>query len=153
MASFKVYTSASLAQLSEMSEAERWQILEPAAELAREAYSEAVEAAFIQHSGDLAASPAVEKKKDKGGAVARIGLKGKHSKSSTGVRMKKDRNGKRRRSGRYSGTNAEVGYFLNYGTPRIAATHWFDNTSDKIEPEVQAKIEEGWNAYLDSKGV
>ena len=153
MAKFRANLDASLFELEQLSEDEKWQIIEPAAEVAREAYSAAAKSAFIQHTGALAASPAVEQKNKNGQVFARIALKGKHPGTGTGVRMKKDKNGKRRKSGRYSGTNAEVGYYLNFGTFRIAATHWFDNTSDKVEPEVQQKLEDGWNAYLDSQGV
>lgn len=153
MAKLNYHVDASFSQLAELTDDEKWQIIEPAAELARAAYAAAADAVFKRHTGALAESPTVERKTNKHGVFARIGLKGKHPNSSTGIRYKKDRNGKRRKSGNYSGTNAEVGYFLNYGTPRIKATHWFDNASDKVEAEVQQKLEDGWNAYLDSKGV
>ena len=154
MAKFFANMDASLLTLSQMTDENKWSILQPAAEIAKIAFSDAVQDTFQQHTGALAKSPvAVQKTKD-GTVFALIQLKGKHPKSSTGVRMKKGRNGKRRKSGRYSGTNAEVGYFLNYGTPRITnATHWYDKTEEKIAPQVQDKIEEGFNAYLEEQNL
>lgn len=153
MAKFYANMDASLLALSQMTDENKWSILQPAAEIAKTAFSDAVQDTFQQHTGALAKSPvAVQKRKD-GTVFALIQLKGKHPKSSTGVRMKKDRNGKRRKSGRYSGTNAEVGYFLNYGTPRIPATHWYENTEERIEPEIVAKVEEGYDAFLKEKNL
>lgn len=152
MAKFNATLDASLFQLEQLSDEEKWDMLEPAAQLARDAYSDAIRSTFDQHTGSLAQSPTVEQKMKDGQLIARISLKGKHPGTGTGIRMKKDKNG-RRKSGHYSGTNAEVGYYLNYGTPRIRASHWFDNANDRTEAQVQDKIEEGWNAYLDSKGV
>lgn len=144
---------ASLVQLGQLSDAEKWAILEPAGEVVRDAYSQTIRSTFKERTGALAKSPTVTQKNKDGQLVAVVTLKGKHPGTGKGIRMKKDKNGKRRKSGNYSGTNAEVGYYLNYGTPRIAATHWYDNATDKAEPQVQDKLEEGWNAYLDSKGV
>lgn len=153
MAKFYANMDASLLTLSQMTDENKWSILQPASEIAKTAFSDAVQDTFQQPTGALAKSPvAVQKAKD-GTVFALIQLKGKHPKSSTGVRMKKDQDGKRRKSGRYSGTNAEVGYFLNYGTPRIAATHWYENTEEKIAPQVQDKIEEGFNAYLEEQNL
>lgn len=153
MAKFYANLDASLLTLSQMTDENKWSILQPAAEIAKTAFSDAVQDTFQQHTGALAKSPvAVQKAKD-GTVFALIQLKGKHPKSSTGVRFKKDRAGKRRKSGRYSGTNAEVGLLLNYGTPRIAATHWYENAEEKIAPQVQDKIEEGFNAYLEEQNL
>lgn len=148
MASFKTNLDVSLLELSQLSDDDTWSILQPAAELAREAFSTAAQKTFKRHTGALAESPAAVRKLKDGSVFALIQLKGKHPRSGTGLRMKKDRNGNRRKSGRYSGSNAEVGYFLNYGTPRIAATHWYENTEEQIEPQVSSKIEEGYDAWL-----
>lgn len=47
----------------------------------------------------------------------------------------------------------DVGYYLEYGTPRMSAEHWMETTLEKSEEEIVAAMEAEWNAYLDSKGV
>lgn len=149
MAKFYADIDASLTELAQLSEEDKWAILQPAAEIAQKAFTRAVQRTFKQHTGALAKSPVVVQKSKDGSVYALVQLKGKHPKSGTGKRMKKGLDGKRRKSGRYSGSNAEVGYFLNYGTPRIPATHWHENAEEQVEPEITAKVEEGFNAFLE----
>lgn len=47
----------------------------------------------------------------------------------------------------------DVGYYLEYGTPRMSAEHWMETTLEKAEDEIVEAMEAEWNAYLDSQGV
>lgn len=153
MASFKFdgidYISASLEQLSNISDAEKMSIIRPAAEFLRTKYKEAIESRFVRRSGDLADSFAIDERSDDSGAYAHVFPKGKHRGSSTGKR--KRRNG--RSNGRYSGSNAEIGYILNYGSPRIAATHWLENTNDDAADEIVAIEQKKWDELITQKGL
>ena len=103
---------------------------------------------FRQRTGDLAKSISVELKGAGEDFHAYIFPKGKHRGSSTGKRMKKGRS-----SGKYSGTNAEVAYILNYGSPRINATHWLEIANEEAESEVITAEQEAWNGLLEKKGL
>ena len=153
MASFKFdgidYISASLDQLSNISDAEKMSIIRPAAEFLRSKYQDVIGQLFVRRSGDLADSITIEEKTDENGAYAHIFPKGKHRGSGTGKRKRK--NG--RSNGRYSGTNSEIAYILNYGSPRIAATHWLENTNDEVSDEIVAIQQEQWDALVTQKGL
>lgn len=49
--------------------------------------------------------------------------------------------------------NEELGYLLEHGTPRIAPTHWMENTNEQVEEEIQDIIEAEFNKLLDKKGL
>ena len=145
--------TASFAQLEKLTDDEVVQLLTPAAEKYKTAYQEAIVQTFNQNTGDLHKSIAIETKTEDGRPFLRVSPKGKHRGTGTGKRMKKTSLGTRRSSGNYSGTNAEVAYYLNFGTPRISATHFLDNAADKIAPEATASTEEAWGDLLASKGL
>ena len=153
MASFKFdgidYISASLEQLSNISDAEKMSIIRPAAEFLKTTYENVIRSKFRQRSGALADSITVEQRSDEAGAYAHVAPKGKHPGSSTGKR--KRRNG--RSNGRYSGTNEEVAYILNYGSPRIAATHWMENANEEAADQVVAIQQEKWDELITQKGL
>lgn len=153
MASFKFdgidYISASLEQLSNISDAEKMSIIRPAAEFLKTTYENVIRSKFRQRSGALADSISIEQRSDESGAYAHVAPKGKHPGSSTGKR--KRRNG--RSNGRYSGTNAEVAYILNYGSPRIAATHWMENANEEAADQVVAIQQEKWDELITQKGL
>lgn len=141
--------SASFEQLANITDEDKLSVLMPAARLLMQRQKEKIIELFTQRTGDLAKSLTVQQKSDDSGPVAVIYLKGKHRGSSTGKRKRK--NG--RSNGKYSGTNAEVGYILNYGSPRIGATHWLDNANDEAQDEVMGAMQEAWNDVLESKGL
>lgn len=153
MANFKFdgidYISASFEQLSNISDDEKMSVIRPAAEFLKTTYENVIRSKFRQRSGDLADSIAIEQKSDENGAYAHVSPKGKHRGSSTGKR--KRRNG--RSNGRYSGTNAEVAYILNYGSPRISATHWLENANDEAADEIIAIQQEKWDNLITQKGL
>jgi hypothetical protein len=49
--------------------------------------------------------------------------------------------------------NEELGYLLEVGTPRIAATHWMENTNDAVGEEIQDDIEAAFTELLKRKGL
>lgn len=97
----------------------------------------------------MADSLTIQKKSDDDGGYAYIYLKGKHPGSGTGKRKRKDG----RSNGKYSGTNAEVGYILEYGSPRIPAQHWMENSNEEAADEVIAVQQEAWDELLTKKGL
>ena len=140
--------SASFEDMLRLSDEERMSVIMPGAEVVAERQRGKIRELFNQHTGALADSVTIRQKSDDDGAYANIFLKGKHPGSSTGKRK-----GKRRSNGKYSGTNAEVGYALEYGTPRIAATHWMENANEEAASEVTTAQQEAWNSLMEKKGL
>ena len=140
--------SASFEELSQLSDEDKMSVIMPAAKLLVERQRQMIERLFRKRTGDLVNSLTIQQKSDEDGAYAHIYLKGKHRGSSTGKRR-----GKRRSNGRYSGTNAEVGYILEYGSPRIAARHWMENANEEAEDEVVATEQAAWEELLTQKGL
>lgn len=141
--------SVSLQQLASLSDEERFSIIEPSAELLRDKLVEKIRSLFTQRSGALADSITARRRNPGGETVVNIYLKGKHPGSSTGRRKRK--NG--RSNGAYSGTNAEVGYILEYGSPRIKAKHWMETINEEQADAIQASQEAQWDRLLQSKGL
>lgn len=140
--------SASFEQLANISDEDKMAVIMPAARLLLTRQKEKIQSLFNQVTGALADSLTIQEKSDDSGAYAQIYLKGKHPGSSTGKRK-----GKRRSNGKYSGTNAEIGYILEYGSPRIAATHWMENANEEAADEVIAAEEAAWNDLITEKGL
>lgn len=140
--------SASFEQLSRLTDEDKMSVIMPAAKLLLQRQREKIESLFTQRTGDLANSLTIEEKNGDDGVFAYIFPKGKHRGSSTGKRK-----GKRRSNGKYSGTNAEVAYILEYGSPRISATHWLENANEEAESDVIAAQKEAWNDLLTKKGL
>lgn len=140
--------SASFEQLSQLSDEDKMNVIMPAAKLLVERQREKIKQLFTQRSGDLADSLTIRQESGEDGAYAHIYLKGKHRGSSTGKRK-----GKRRSNGRYSGTNAEVGYILEFGSPRIAARHWMETANEEAEDEVVAAEQAAWDDLITQKGL
>lgn len=141
--------SASFEQLANITDEDKMSVIMPAARLLVQRQREKILSLFTQRTGDLADSLTIQEKSDDDGAYARIYLKGKHRGSSTGKRKRKDGKG----GGKYSGTNAEVGYVLEYGSPRIAARHWMESANEEAEDEVVSVQQEAWNGMITKKGL
>ena len=140
--------SASFEQLANITDEDKMSVIMPAAKLLVERQREKICSLFRQLTGDLAGSLTIQEKSDDDGAYANIYLKGKHKGSSTGKRK-----GKRNSNGKYSGTNAEVGYILEYGSPRIAARHWMETANEEAEDEVMAAQQAAWDDLITRKGL
>ena len=146
------YLTASFEELSRLTDDDKLSIIMPAAELLAEKHSTKIQQVFEQRSGTLAKSIAITVKSDENGLYAHISPKGKHPKSSTGKRMKNTPKG-RRSSGKYSGSNAEVAYILEYGSPRIAPRHWMESANEEAEAELMEAEQNAWNDLLEKKGL
>lgn len=140
--------SASFEQAAQLTDEDRMSVIMPGAQLLLERQREKIRSLFNQWTGALADSLTIREKADDDGAYANIFLKGKHPGASTGKRR-----GKRRSNGKYSGTNAEIGYILEHGSPRIAATHWMESANEDAADEVAAAQQEAWNELLTKKGL
>ena len=140
--------SASFEQLANITDEDKMTIIRPAAEHLLQRQKEMLRTLFRRRTGALEESLTIEERSGEDGAYAHIYPKGKHPGSSTGKRR-----GKRRSNGRYSGSNAEIGYILEYGSPRIAASHWMENANEEAESEIIALQQEAWNDLLTKKGL
>ena len=140
--------SASFEQLSRLTDDDKMSVIMPAAQLLLQRQKEKILSLFTQRTGDLANSLTIEKRSGEDGAFAYIFPKGKHRGSSTGKRR-----GKRRSNGKYSGTNSEVAYILEYGSPRISATHWMENANEEAEDEVVSAQQAAWDDLITEKGL
>ena len=49
--------------------------------------------------------------------------------------------------------NEELGYLFEVGTPRIAPTHWMENTNEAVGEEIQDIIEAEYTKLLEKKGL
>lgn len=142
--------SASFEQLADLSGRDKLGVIMAGAQVLLRRQKEKIEALFAQRTGDLANSLTIEEKSDDEGAFAYIYPKGKHRGSSTGKRKRK--NG--RSNGKYSGTNAEVAYILEYGSPRISpGFHWMETANEEAEDESLSAMQAAWNDVLDTKGL
>lgn len=142
--------SVSYATLSQLSEDEIWGIIEPAAQTLRSKMQEVIARLFRQRTGSLHDSIEVQRKVSRGGVIyALVGPnQNKHPKTGTGKRKK--RSG--RSSGSYAGTNAEVGYILEYGSSRIPARHWMETACEEAEEELLQQLEQGFDAACSAAG-
>ena len=140
--------SASFEQASQLTDEDRMSVIMPAAKLLVERQREKILSLFTRRTGALADSLSIQERSDDDGVYAHIYLKGKHPRSSTGHRLKGGRS-----SGKYSGTNAEIGYILEHGSPRIPATHWMENANEEAAEEVVAAQQEAWNDLMEKKGL
>ena len=141
--------SASFEQLANLSDQDRLGIIMAGANVLVTRQKEKIVQMFRQRTGKLADSIKIKVKDDGSGSYAYISPEGKHPGSGTGRR--KRRNG--RSNGKYSGSNAEVAYILNYGSPRISATHWLENANEEAEDEVMENMQAAWDNVLDTKGL
>ena len=140
--------SASLEQIANLTDEDKMSVILRGARLLLERQREKIASVFKQRTGALAKSLTIQERSDDDGVFAYIFPKGKHPGSSTGKRMKKGRS-----SGKYSGSNAEVAYILEYGSPRIAATHWLENANEEYADELTETMQSAWNDLLTEKGL
>lgn len=130
----------SLEQLATTPEETQYSILEAGASALIPRWKETLQS--MKRTGQLIESVKAARKKDETPIVA-ITPKGKRKGAYTGQR-------KTHGGGTYQGTNAEVAYVLEYGTPRMAATHWMETTNEEAGDEVVAAEAAVWDEYLKS---
>lgn len=130
----------SLEQLATIPEETQYSILEAGASALIPRWKETLQS--MKRTGQLIESVKAARKKGETPIVA-ITPKGKRKGAYTGQR-------KTHGGGTYQGTNAEVAYVLEYGTPRMAATHWMETTNEEAGDEVVAAEAAVWDDYLKS---
>lgn len=130
----------SLEQLATTPEETQYSILEAGASALIPRWKETLQS--MKRTGQLIESIKAARKKGETLIVA-ITPKGKRKGAYTGQR-------KTHGGGTYQGTNAEVAYVLEYGTPRMAATHWMETTNEEASDEVVAAEAAVWDDYLKS---
>lgn len=142
--------SISLSRLATLTEEDCKALLLPAADYMQEQFKQRTEATFTRRTGDLTDSFA--QTWYDGNTRVLIAPQGKHQKAYTGKRLKRDgvRRGKR---GNYSGTNAEIAYILERGSPRIDATYFMQYASESAEPGIRKKMQEAWDDLQKKKGL
>lgn len=133
-------------KMARLTPADLLDILRPGAELMRRAIVDAIQATFTQRSGDLAGSWALTESAAEGNAEITIEPLGVHSKNGRGIRKKK-----RKKSG--GDANAVVAYALEYGTPRIAARHYIQKTTEDKGDEAAAAMQEAMNQKFEQLGL
>lgn len=130
----------SLEQIATTPEETQYSILEAGASALIPRWKETLQS--MKRTGQLIESIKAARKKGETLIVA-ITPKGKRKGAYTGQR-------KTHGGGTYQGTNAEVAYLLEYGTPRMAATHWMESTNEEASDEVVAAEAAVWDDYLKS---
>ena len=136
-----------------LTDEDKLSVIMPAAEFLAEKHSAKIRQVFNQRSGALANSIGIDVRSGDSGAYAHVSPKGKHPKSSTGKRYKKGKDGKRRASGKYSGSNAEVAYVLEYGSPRVSPRHWMENANEEAADRIVDIQQDKWNELMEKKGL
>ena len=128
----------SLEQLATTPEETQYSILEAGASALIPRWKETLQS--MKRTGQLIESVKAARKKGETPIVA-ITPKGKRKGAYTGQR-------KTHGGGTYQGTNTEVAYVLEYGTTRMAATHWMETTNEEAGDEVVAAEAAVWDDYL-----
>lgn len=133
----------SMEQLAQIPDETQFSMLESGAAVLIERWKEKLQA--MKRTGQLIKSiKAARRKTDT--PIVSVTPKGTRKNAFTGKRFKRDGSP----SGTYQGTNAEVAYILEYGTPRMAATHWMETTNEEAGDEVVAAEAAVWDEYLKS---
>ena len=163
MASFVFYGTdeleISFAELAQLTDEDKEKIIMPGAEVIRKHQFEIFESEH--NSKILAPSIVAEYLPGFEDGVALIEPKGIHHGKKTvhGSNYHRPKTGqgrshKRKRHGLTAGTtNQEVGYYLEYGTPRMPASHWMERANEKATDETNAAMEKAWDELLTSKGL
>lgn len=147
--------TVSFLQLQQLSDDEIYSVIEPAANTLKDKMVEVIERLFTKRSGSLASSIEVSRRFQStgpaGGYVyALVGPNdAKHPKATRGKRKPRAQGGK---GGSYAGTNAEVGWILEYGSSRILARHWMETAGNECMEELYASMEERFTAILSAAG-
>lgn len=143
------YISAQFDQAALLTDEDKLSVIMPAAELLKERHSAKIRQLFRQPTGTLADSISIIVKTDDDGSYAHITPKGKHPKENKGERKRKKTGTKRK----YSGTNAEVAFVLEYGSVRIRARHWMESANEEAESEIAETQQQAFNEMLEKKGL
>lgn len=136
------------------------EVLRPAGLKLKEYYQNTIRARFKQWTGTLADSIDIEDNDITSRGYASITVKpfGKHKggsyarRSRAGDSTRKYAKHNRKVTSRAI-KNEELLYLLEYGTPRIPASHVVEETNDQVGNEIQDIIESGYDDLLKKKGL
>lgn len=149
MAKFKSHgiesISMSLSVLSNLPDEAAYNVLEAGAAVLIEKWKEKL--LPMKRTGQLIESIKAKHKTGSNGLpVISVAPTGKRKNGYTGRRKKRDGSP----GGTYQGSNAEVGYFLEYGTPRMRATHWMETANEEAADAVIDAESKAFDDFLDS---
>ena len=134
----------------------------PAANRLAECYKQTIRKLFKRRSGQLIDSIIVDDRyvfESSEGSDVFVVIKpdGRRKNSKTSRKSKAGpsnrKYAKHRRTFDTRLKNEDLAYFLEYGTPRIAATHWMENTNEEVATEIQDMIETNFTELLKKKGL
>ena len=136
------------------------EVLRPAAMRLRDAYRDTIQRVFKQRTGSFAES--IDFDDDAVGkdyAFILVKPMGTHKggkytrKSRAGPAGRKYAKHNRKPSTKAL-KNEELGYLLEYGTPRISpGYHWMENANEDVADEIQSIITDGYDKLLKKKGL
>lgn len=139
----------SLKDIADMSEEEKKKIIQAGAEVAAEKLRAMLPKADGKRSGQLREGVKFKFVSSSGEPVAKVGSYGKRKNGYTGKRKSKGKN-----KGNYQGTNEEVLYLLEYGTPRMKQPRaYLAKLAQSAADAVTDAMNEALGEYLASKGV
>ena len=144
----------SFAELATLSDQERGRILQAGAEVIKESQIDYLNR-HHRRTGELAKSIKIKLYSDE----AVIEPIGKYTKTKKGrkIRQRHSGSGGTHRSKHHGGTKAstmpEVAYYLAFGTPRMAATHWDENANEESADRTTQAMADEWNNLITEKGL
>lgn len=131
--------SASLEQMANAPEDTKFGMLEAGAQVLIEKWRDKIESLF----GNGQLSDSIKAKRKKGDSpIVQVSPQGNRASEYRGIRKTK--------RGGYKKTNAEVAYVLEYGTPRMDATHWMETANEEAADSVAEAEAAVWDEYLKS---
>lgn len=156
---FDAFLSAQNATGDTFTVDELLEVLRPAALRLKELYQQTIRRTFKQRTGSLAESIDIEDNtigRNYASVIVKPfgthkgGLYTRNSRAGPAGRRYAKHN---RRPSTKKLKNEELAYLLEYGTPRISATHWMENTNEQVADEIQRMIEEEFDKLLQKKGL
>lgn len=139
----------SLKDIAAMSEDEKKTILQAGAEAAVTGLKNTLEKLGLHDTGQLINGVAYKFKKKDNEPYAVISSYGKRKKPYTGKR--KITYGKTH--GNYQGTNTELLYLIEFGTPRMKPRHPLEKAEEECADAVQEAMAAAFYEYLKSKNL
>ena len=130
-----------LSQLALIPDDTKFAMLEAGAAVLTAKWKEVLQS--MKRSKKLLDSIKAKRKTGDGGPVVLVTPNGTRKSEYRGIRKTKT-------AGKYKKTNAEVAYVLEYGTPRMAATHWMETANEEASDSVVAAEAAVWDEHLKS---
>lgn len=139
---------ADLEQVAQIDDDTKWRILSAGADVVKTYQQQSILDNFKQRTYQLFGSIKVKRKVSGGEIKAVISPQGKRTRASIGIRRYQGH-----RNGSYQGTNAEVAYILEFGSPRIKARHWMEKANEASTDETNKAMMDVWDMFLRSHNL